>query len=387
MIIVYAQVMLACLFLSMTIIIYCADIDGSCSYHEVLSSMCGPRAKVVVAADIALATYGICIAYLVTMGDQYDRIFASLVGTDFCKHWYLDRKFMMTITGIAIFPVCLFKRLDFLKHTGPLGIFAMLYVVFLSVYEHFRTEPVVTTVAQKEPDLSQIIACVPVILFGYQCNEVIVPIYASLKDRNLVNFLKAALTAYTVLVVLYCTVGTFGYLSYGATVAPNVMLMFNASDPFVLLGIIALIFKMAVTYPQMSFAGREACTGIVREYSSATEEQIAAGETSSRFWSSLLWFVSSLLLAAYAPNIGIVLQAMGVLAAINVFICPALCLFSLRNRKEIVRTAAAKSLLLLLALALIVVGIIIIFFVVIQIYSDVQRTLAEGPKSLCILVQ
>lgn len=380
--------MLACLFLSMTIIIYCADIDGSCSYHEVMSSMCGAKAKVIVALDIALATYGICIAYLVTMGDQYDRIFASLVGTDFCKHWYLDRKFMMTITGIAIFPICLLKRLDFLKHTGPLGIFAMLYVVFLSVYEYLRTEAApVPRVEAQDVHLTQIIACVPVILFGYQCNEVIVPIYASLKDRNLVNFLKAALTAYAVLVVLYCTVGTFGYLSYGSTVAQNVMLMFNASDPLVLLGIIALIFKMAVTYPQMSFAGREAFTGIVREYSSATEEQIAAGEASSRFWSSFLWFISSLFLAAYAPNIGIVLQALGVLAAVNVFICPALCLFFLTHRKDIVKSFRLKAMLIVLASVLMLVGLVFIFFVVGQIYSDVQRTLTEGTKSLCILPQ
>lgn len=376
--------MLACLMVSMVIIIYCADIHGSCSYHEVLSSMCGPRAKAVVAFDIALATYGICIAYLVTMGDQYDRIFASLVGSDFCKHWYLNRRFMMSMTAIAIFPICLLKRLDFLKHTGPLGIFAMLYVVFLSVYEYFQMEPLAGNHIEEKREVSEIIACIPVILFGYQCNEVIVPIYASLKDRNLTNFLKAAVTAYSILVLLYCTVGTFGYLSYGSSVAPNVMLMFNASDPLVLLGIIALIFKMAVTYPQMAFAGREALSGIIHQEPTELEgEEVAAGDGSWRFWSSVVWFISSLLIAAYVPNIGIVLQTLGILAAVNVFVCPALCLFFLASRKDMNYGTRTKAMQIILATTLLIVGAFFIVFVVGQIYADVERSLKEGTKSLC----
>lgn len=59
--------------LSMTVIIYCSDLNNSCSYHEVLSSVCGPKANIIVGADIAVATYGVCIAYLVIIGDQYDR--------------------------------------------------------------------------------------------------------------------------------------------------------------------------------------------------------------------------------------------------------------------------------------------------------------------------
>lgn len=375
--------MLACLMVSMVIIIYCADIHGSCSYHEVLSSMCGPRAKAVVAFDIALATYGICIAYLVTMGDQYDRIFASLVGSDFCKYWYLNRRFMMSVTAIAIFPICMLKRLDFLRHTGPLGIFAMLYVVFLSVYEYLKMEPLAGNHLEEKREVSEIIACIPVILFGYQCNEVIVPIYASLKERNLTNFLKAAVTAYSILVLLYCTVGTFGYLSYGSSVAPNVMLMFNASDPLVLLGIIALIFKMAVTYPQMAFAGREALSGIVRQELTTSEEEVVTGDWSWRFWSSIVWFITSLLIAAYVPNIGIVLQTLGILAAVNVFICPALCLFCLASRKDMNYSAKTKAMQIVLATILLIVGCCFIVFVVGQIYADVERSLKEGTKSLC----
>jgi hypothetical protein len=34
---------------------------------------------------------GTCITFLIIIGDQFDRAFASLVGPDFCHTWYLNR--------------------------------------------------------------------------------------------------------------------------------------------------------------------------------------------------------------------------------------------------------------------------------------------------------
>jgi sodium-coupled neutral amino acid transporter 7/8 len=386
--------LLACLFISMSIIIYCSDIHGSCSYHEVMSSMCGPKFKSLVAADIALATYGICIAYLVIIGDQYDRMFASLIGKDFCKHWFLDRKFMIAATSLLMYPVCLLKRLDFLRHTGPLGIFAMLYVVFLAGYEHWNHVPetnvqaVSTTTAtpkSSEEGLFSIMSCIPVMLFGYQCNEVIVPIYASLRDRRMANFLKAAFTSYAILLLLYCTVGTLGFLTYGEGVAQNVMLMFNAKDPLVLLGIFAIIFKMVVTYPQMAFAGREAYSDITKEFSDLPDEMYEEQEGGRRFRVSTVWFISSVVISTVAPHIGIVLELMGTLASFNVFICPALCLIFLTRRKDRQYSFRSKFLMIISAIVLMCVGIFFLTFVLVQVYYDVRAAIEAGSSSICVL--
>lgn len=410
-----AQVLLMVLFLSMAVIIYCSDLYNSCSYHEVLSSICGERAKSLVAADIALATYGICIAYLVIIGDQYDRLFASLIGPDFCKYWYLNRKVMIALTSLCIYPICLLRRLDFLKHTGPLGMFAMLYVVFLSFYEHLENGSAVDAVdasdsllmvnsttsssssASQVPSnasesLFELLSCIPVILFGYQCNEVIVPIYASLKERNIANFMKAAIVSYGSLFVLYCTVGIFGYLTYGSSVAANVMLMFNASDPAVLLGIFALIFKMIVTYPQMAFAGREAIDDITSSTttsatcSSNVQNVIDCGvRERKRLTTSTIWFITSVLLSAFAPHIGIVLELLGTLASFNVFICPALCLFFLAFGKVKAYTTLQRIFMLLIATLMTVVGLCFLTFVLIQVYIDVAAAVVHGSTSLCVL--
>lgn len=103
---------------------------------------------------------------------------------------------------------------------------------------------------------TKILSVIPVVCFSYECNDVIIPIYASLKERNMKNFFKAALLAWSVLVLLYCIVGTYGYLTFGSNVAADLMQHFEANDPVVLVGIIALVIKMAITYPQMSICGR-----------------------------------------------------------------------------------------------------------------------------------
>lgn len=101
---------------TMFILAYCADFNHDDSYHNVLLSMCGKRAQQISAASILLTCYGICITFLVIIGDQYDRLFNSLLH-DSLGAWYLDRKFTITITAVLfIWPLCYSKRIDFQRH-------------------------------------------------------------------------------------------------------------------------------------------------------------------------------------------------------------------------------------------------------------------------------
>lgn len=101
---------------TMFILAYCADFNKDDTYHSVLLSMCGKRAQQISAISILLTCYGICITFLVIIGDQYDRLFNSLL-QDQLGAWYLDRKFTITITSIVfILPMCYARKLEFLRH-------------------------------------------------------------------------------------------------------------------------------------------------------------------------------------------------------------------------------------------------------------------------------
>ncbi len=50
--------------------------------------------------------------------------------------------------------------------------------------------------------------------------------------------------------------------------------------------------------------------------------EIALGEKSRRYCIAVVWFTSSLILAVFLPDIGVVISALGELAAIFIFIFP-----------------------------------------------------------------
>ncbi|RWS06318.1 putative sodium-coupled neutral amino acid transporter 7-like protein [Dinothrombium tinctorium] len=379
-------IIVAIIMFSMFVLIYCADISKGNTYHEVLSNICGKRAEIVVAVDICLATYGICIAYLVTIGDQYDRIFMSYFGDNFCQNWYLDRRFTITVTSLFIAPLCYLKQLDFLRHTGPLGIVSMLYVVILTIYQHYALDDVKRGTIKTSPEsFSSLLSVIPVMCFGYQCNEVVIPIYASMRNRRIKNYFKAAFIAWTTLIFLYGTVGYFGYTTFGSLVLPDIIQMFNARDPFVMIGVCALIFKMAITYPQMSFVGRGSFVGVYGILTKQSANDLEKREKCRRFIISSLWFASTLFFGIFAPDIGLVIEILGTLSVLNVFMFPSACLICLVKRTDLRLSLLVKSLFVITAIILSSVGIGALALVSYQIYVDIGSISQETKTLLCSL--
>lgn len=87
-----------------------------------------------------------------------------------------------------------------------------------------------------------------------------------MKERKISAFSKATVLALILLFVLYCLAGTFGYLTFGSNVAPDIMQMYDARDPIVTVGIIALVIKMITTYAPLMFCGRQVPTTVCFEF-------------------------------------------------------------------------------------------------------------------------
>lgn len=328
-------IMMFVLICTMLILVHCADVNNDNTYHDVLLSLCGRRAQQFAAVSILLTCYGICITFLIIIGDQYDRLFLSIFETDFCKLWYLDRRFTITITAIFfILPMCYFQRLDFLRYASTLGIFAMLYPVFLTVYEYYKLDVIPGKIKTMPDSAVQVFVVIPVFSFAYQTHEIVVPVYACMKNRNIQDFTKATFLAMGMLFVIYCVAGSFGYETFGSLISPDIMEQYDARDPVVLIGIGALVIKMITTYPQLVLCGRGALDGLYAEFAELTTDQFIKGEFKRRIVVTTLWFLTTVLLAVLAPNIGVVIELLGCLASVNIFIFPGLCLIGLTFRDD-----------------------------------------------------
>ncbi|KAJ6221221.1 hypothetical protein RDWZM_007033 [Blomia tropicalis] len=383
----------------MLILIFCADLHHDTTYHDVLRSMCGKRAQQMAAASIMCTCFGINVTFLVIIGDQFDRLFSTFVGPDFCLTLWFNRNFViMLIACILIWPICYFKRLDFLRYVSTVGIFAMIYVVFLNVYEYYALKVTPGIIKTEPSNAIEVAASLPVIFFAYQSHEIVLPIYSSMEKPRSKNFIKSSMASLTLLFAIYTLGGTYGYLTFGSRVIADIIQMYDARDPVVVAGIIALIIKMITTYPPLMFCGRGAFEGLYAEWRNLTAEAYIRGEKWRRIIITTLWNIAVLMLAVVTPNITIAIEMLGSLAACNVFVFPGMCMVSLayrhlngyynnlKNDRRILRSLEGTGHWTFIWLTLLVYGLFIILFgcamfatVFIQVGNDILNHKQEDP--------
>uniref|UniRef100_T1K0M2 Amino acid transporter transmembrane domain-containing protein n=2 Tax=Tetranychus urticae TaxID=32264 RepID=T1K0M2_TETUR len=373
--------MMAILASTMIILVYASDLNKDDTYHDVLLSLCGKRAQQLSAISILLTCYGVCVTFLIIIGDQFDRVFASHLTE--CI-WYIDRRFTISVTStFLILPMCYFRRLDFLRYAGTLGVFAMLYVVFLNVYEYFKLDIPDPPIRTKPSSLTSMVAVFPVICFAYQSHEISVPVYACMAKRNIANFTKATILSLAILFLLCSAAGTTGYLTFGSNVTPDIMALYSAKDPVVMIGILALVVKMITTYPSMILCGRGALDGLYAEFFKLSAADFMEGEPRRRIVITTIWFVTSLLAAILTPNIGILIQLLGSLASANVFIFPSLCLLAIARREKGRFKKSTRIFFFFFSIILIITGFIMFLLVLYQVYDDLKSETTPSHEVLC----
>ena len=178
-------------------------------------------------------------------------------------------------------------------------------------------------------------------------------------------FTKTTVLSLLILLVLYCGAGTYGYLSYGEDVAADIMLMYDAHDPLVVGGILALIIKMVTTYPPVVFCGRDTIIRLLMSRKkkknnaksltpangrSLEESKQGSVEQSRRYQFfhlsiTSVWNVAVLLLSLIIPNITIAIGFLGSLASANVFIFPGLALIGLSRQFRAIRMKSESDIL------------------------------------------
>lgn len=123
---------------TMIVLVYCAELHNDNTYHDVLRSMCGKRTQQMAAFSIMSTCFGINVTFLIIIGDQFDTsmfsrrclkfrsnfeydsvclVFKNFIGPGFADTFWLNRNFTIGLcTVLFIWPICYFKRLDFLRY-------------------------------------------------------------------------------------------------------------------------------------------------------------------------------------------------------------------------------------------------------------------------------
>ncbi|KAG6796766.1 sodium-coupled neutral amino acid transporter 7 [Apis mellifera caucasica] len=175
-------------FITATLIILanCSDITNTCSMQDMFANFYGQKSFLLCAFCIMIYSFGCCLTFLIIIGDQFDRVLLTYYGFDYCHTWYLSRTFVTIVTcSLFILPLCFFKRLDILSYTSSIGCITILYVALLIVYKSFTYTESSNPMKIWPDNKLEALQIIPIICFAYQNHMTAIPMYACMKERNL----------------------------------------------------------------------------------------------------------------------------------------------------------------------------------------------------------
>ncbi|SCU89741.1 LAFA_0E20516g1_1 [Lachancea sp. 'fantastica'] len=243
-----------------------------------LCSITYPSLSLLFDFSMFVQCYGVGLSYLVLVGDLLPGI---LGGTR--NGWILG-------SAVVIVPLVLLKKLDSLKYSSVLGLFAIAYLVCLILGSFVENTLLTDNYKQIRGDVSWIdvydlkgmISTFTIVIFAFTGSMNMFSIVNELKDNSLSNINKVVSTSMIISCVLFLSVGVCGYLTFGSNVSGNIMLDYNPESHWTVIGKMCLGAVVILSFPLLFYPCRIAANNMVHwiriTYVEFEEEPIDDGE-------------------------------------------------------------------------------------------------------------
>lgn len=304
------------------------------SYHEIVQKHCHPFFYHLSQVSIFLITFGVAVAFIVTIGDQSDRVFKTRYGPTFCSYWYLSRRFIMAfVTLTVIKPLCSARTVDFLKYASFLGIVAIGFIFTVVVREFAELKGTAPGINYSTKSWSDIAFILPVYCLSYQCHLSLVPTVATIRRREKPKAFITITIAMIICMAIYTAISVLAVLTFGKNIKKDLTESFKDQHWTTLSAIGIVGAKCALTLPAAYLPARLSLVDIL---SSKWPRFAAFSEPVQRIGVTLVFMNASLVLAIYMPDILVVVNLLGVLAVMFIFPIPGLAYINLvnQNRRE-----------------------------------------------------
>ncbi|KAG7482200.1 hypothetical protein JOB18_015640 [Solea senegalensis] len=320
--------MLIFIITGLVILGYCSQVSNESTYQEVVRAACGRVTGVLCEVAIAIYTFGTCIAFFIVIGDQLDRLVA--VATPSADGvWYTDRKFTIVVTAVlVILPLSIPKEIGFQKYASALSVMGTWYVTIVIIVKYIWPDKEVTPghVPTSSASWTAVFNAMPTICFGFQCHVSCVPVFNSMRRKELKPWGLVVTLSMIICLFVYTGTGVCGYLTFGSSVSQDVLMSYPPDDIAVAIARAFIVVCVITSYPILHFCGRAVLEGLWLRLHGEQVEVCVRREQRRRILQTLVWFVLTLVLALFIPDIGRVISLIGGLAACFIFIFPGLCL-------------------------------------------------------------
>ncbi|XP_075258823.1 sodium-coupled neutral amino acid transporter 7-like [Convolutriloba macropyga] len=320
------QSIVVCVVLSTLFLLgFCAEKCQVSSYESVIGSLWGHKVKLAVEVIIVLNGFFACIMFLIIAGDQLPHVLCLLDGS---KEPAEFREMSIVLSSLVILPLCIPKDISYLSYPGLVSVVAVTYLPIAIVLRYYRREKEPEEPSPKFTDINftwlGLLHALPTFVLAYQCHLSCVPCYASLKKRSMIRWAFIISSALVVVSGIYALVGFFGFMTFGNQTKSDVLLNYASSDDVITLGRLTLLCSVIFSFPNMHFVSRSAYQSLLR----CTDN--VSSPVNSFFTPA--WLLGTLSSALFIPEIGVVINRFGPVAAFFILGFPGLCLIQLSYR-------------------------------------------------------
>ncbi|KPP64845.1 putative sodium-coupled neutral amino acid transporter 7 [Scleropages formosus] len=324
--------MLVFIISGLVILGYCSQVSNETTYQEVVRAVCGRITGVICEVAIAIYTFGTCIAFLIIIGDQQDKLIAAVTHeTDWSvsRPWYTNRMFTIFLTSVLIIlPLSIPKEIGFQKYASAVSVIGTWYVTIVVIVKYIWPDAGVSPgyIPTSPSSWTAVFNAMPTICFGFQCHVSSVPVFNSMRRREIQHWGWVVTIGMVICLFVYTGTGVCGFLSFGSNVSQDVLMSYPSNDIVVAFARFFIIICVVTSYPILHFCGRAVLEGLWLRFHGESVEVDVTKERRRRVVQTVVWFSLTLILALFTPDIGRIISLIGGLAACFIFVFPGLCL-------------------------------------------------------------
>lgn len=309
---------------------YCSQVSNESTYQEVVRATCGKVTGILCEVAIAIYTFGTCIAFFIVIGDQLDRLIEAADPDGSSTHqWYMDRKFTISVTAVlVILPLSIPKEIGFQKYASAISVMGTWYVTIVVIIKYIWPDEndMPGYIPVSSASWTAVFNAMPTICFGFQCHVSCVPVFNSMTRKEIKPWGVVVTLSMIICLFVYTGTGVCGFLTFGSSVKQDVLMSYPPNDIAVAFARAFIVVCVVTSYPILHFCGRAVIEGLWLRFQGEQVEVCVRREQRRRIVQTLIWFVVTLVLALFIPDIGHVISLIGGLAACFIFVFPGLCL-------------------------------------------------------------
>ncbi|KDQ61388.1 hypothetical protein JAAARDRAFT_54767 [Jaapia argillacea MUCL 33604] len=215
-----------------------------------------PKAAVFFDAAIAIKCFGVSISYLIIIKGLMPNVVASLYHdltspSTNPPAWALSGRNWITLFMLVLVPLAFLRRLDSLRHTSYVALFAVGYLVLIVIICYFN--PLDNMPVRGEVHLvhftPNFISTFPVQVFAFTCAQNLFPIFNELASNSQARMNTVIASAIGSATITYEIIAVFGYLTFGSKVGANIIAMYPSTSLFIAIGQLAIVILVLFSYP------------------------------------------------------------------------------------------------------------------------------------------